>query len=60
MIHEEFFEYQRESSVEDLVDLALKRHYSTFSLYDEEEFESSIQKFCEKLEKKYDKSNKIT
>lgn len=60
LIHEEFYKYQRKSSIEDLIDLAFNIHYSTFNLYDAEEFDRSIQKYRENLEKIYNNLNEIT
>ena len=60
LIHEEFYKYQRKSSLEDLINLAFNIHYSTFNLYDAEEFDRSIQKYRENLEKIYNNLNEIT
>jgi len=59
LIHEEYFGYERESTIEHLSDLVISKHYSTFSLYNEEELSWSLQRFQENLKENYNDENKI-
>lgn len=60
LIHEEVFSFERESSIDLLIDLVLNRHYSTFNLYTDEEYDRSLKRFKENLEQHYKNSNEIT
>jgi ubiquinone/menaquinone biosynthesis C-methylase UbiE len=59
LIHEEYFRYERESTIELLSDLVRSKHYSTFSLYNKEELSWSVQRFQENLRENYNDENKI-
>ncbi len=59
LIHEESFEYERESTIELLSDLVRSKHYSTFSMYNKEELSWSLRKFQENLRENYNDENEI-
>jgi chemotaxis methyl-accepting protein methylase len=45
----EYFKYKRMAKLEWLMMLANHRHYSTFCLYDEKEFEEALEQFQENI-----------
>ena len=45
--------YRRRSSLERLVEQARSRHYSTFSLYDQDAFEEALAEFREKVQRRF-------
>lgn len=47
--HIEQFSYRRRSSLQQLVDLATNRHYSTFEFYSDEELEIAINQFHQRI-----------
>jgi ubiquinone/menaquinone biosynthesis C-methylase UbiE len=47
------FQYKRRSTLEQLITRARKRHYSTFSLYSEDELEKSVRSFQKKINNTY-------
>ena len=54
------FRYYREQSLDHLVDLARTRHYSTFVLYGDAEFEIALDRFARNVEAGYDDPEKVT
>ncbi len=52
--------YYREQSLDHLVDLARMRHYSTFVLYGDAEFEIALDRFARNVEAGYDDPEKVT
>ena len=59
MIAARTFRYARTSSLERLLEQARSRHYSTFSLYGEAEFEKACQTFEDTLRRQFDDSAKV-
>jgi SAM-dependent methyltransferase len=55
----ERFKYRRSASLSHLADLARSRHYSTFSLYQEDEFEAALQDFRENIEEHFSNPEQI-
>ncbi|MGR3220868.1 MAG: class I SAM-dependent methyltransferase [Candidatus Anammoxibacter sp.] len=53
------FKYKRNTSLERLVEQAETKHYSTFSLYDEGEFENAINTFRENVKAEFKNTNEI-
>ena len=60
MIAARTFRYARTSSVERLLEQARSRHYSTFSLYGEAEFDKACQTFEDTLRRRFDDPAKVT
>ena len=54
------FRYDRTAELERLLDQARNRHYSTFSLYDTEEFELALDEFTENVKSCYDDIENVT
>ncbi len=54
------FWYYREQSLDHLLDLARTRHYSTFDLYGDAEFEIVLDRFARNVEAGYDDLDKVT
>ena len=54
------FWYYREQSLDHLVDLARTRHYSTFDLYGDAEFEIALDRFARNVEAGYGDLDKVT
>jgi len=54
------FRYARLSSLDRLLEQARNRHYSTFSLYTEAEFESACQTFKDAMRRRFDYPARIT
>jgi len=55
----EFFRYKREASLERLLEQVSNHHYSTFSLYSEEELERAIEEFKRNIERKFSDTSKV-
>ena len=55
----EQFKYRRSASLCHLADLARSRHYSTFSLYQKDEFEAALQDFRGNIEKHFSNPEQI-
>lgn len=55
----EQFKYRRSASFYHLVDLARSRHYSTFSLYQKDEFEAALQDFQDNIRKHFSNPEQI-
>lgn len=53
------FRYKRDSNIEQLVDKVEAKHYSTFSLYEENELAESLQEFQKSLKEFFRDSNQI-
>jgi ubiquinone/menaquinone biosynthesis C-methylase UbiE len=53
------FRYWRNSTLSQLVHQARSGHYSTFSLYREDEFESALRAFCENIIDNFSSSEKV-
>ncbi len=49
----ESFHYRRKATVAQLVERVQARHYSTFSLYAEEELQDALDVFCARLEREF-------
>ncbi len=45
--------------MEQLVEKVIKRHYSTFSLYEEDELSEALKIFQENIKRKFKDTNKI-
>lgn len=59
LIGAEEFEYSRSASLERLLEQAASRHYSTFSLYGEEEFEIACRGFADNVRRHFDDPHRI-
>lgn len=55
----ELFKYKRYSNMNRLIYKAKNHHYSTFSLYSKKEFEQSLKKFKQNLEKNFENPKNI-
>lgn len=53
------FKYRRSASLSQLVNLARNGHYSTFSLYQEDEFESALKGFQDNITRHFSTSEEI-
>lgn len=53
------FKYQRNVTMEQLVEKVIKRHYSTFSLYEEGKLSEALKIFQENIKRKFKDTNKI-
>lgn len=53
------FKYRRKASLKRLVDLAGSKHYSTFSLYQQYEFETALKGFEDNIKKHFSNLEKI-
>ena len=60
MVEFKAFRYDRTADLERLLDQARNRHYSTFSLYDTEEFEVALDEFTENVKACYDDIENVT
>ncbi len=56
----EYFKYKRITELEWLVTQAKSHHYSTFYLYDEEEFEKALKEFRENIARHFKNLDRIT
>lgn len=56
----EYFKYTRSSSLDWLINQARNRHYSTFDLYDKKEFEKSLERFRQNIQRKFKDLDKIS
>ncbi len=59
MIDARTFRYPRSSSLERLLEQARNRHYSTFSLYTNEEFETASETFGDAVRRQFDDPAKV-
>ncbi len=59
LIESRTFSYDRTANLDRLVDQARSRHYSTFSLYDDAEFEAAISAFEDTIRRHYDDPQRI-
>ncbi len=59
LVATEFFEFQREDSLENLLEQAKNFHYSTFYLYSDAEFEQCLEVFIKNIRRNYSKVNNI-
>jgi len=59
LIAAEAFEYPRSASLERLLEQAKNRHYSTFSLYGEAEFETACRGFADNVRRHFDDPARI-
>jgi len=55
----EFFRYKREASLDRLIEQASNHHYSTFSLYDEEELKRALGEFRRKIESRFGDTSRV-
>ena len=53
------FKYKRNATMEQLLEKARKRHYSTFSLYEEDELREALKAFQETIRRKFADTTKI-
>jgi len=53
------FKYKRNATMEQLLEKARKRHYSTFSLYKEDELREALKTFQENTRRKFKDTTKI-
>lgn len=53
------FRFERNNTIEELVDRAKSKHYFTFTLYDSKEFAHALKKFRENLEKNFSDTENI-
>ncbi len=53
------FKYKRNTTMEQLLEKARKRHYSTFSLYEEDELREALKTFQENIRRKFKDTTKI-
>ncbi len=53
------FKYKRKSDIENLVEKVKAKHYSTFSLYEEEELVEALKEFKINIKEKYQGANHI-
>lgn len=54
------FRYDREESLDRLIDLARTSHYSTFRLYGEDEFETALERFVRNVEASHEDPERVT
>lgn len=54
LVEAKVFRHARKASLDRLLDQARSRHYSTFSLYDEGEFEADCRTFNERVRRQFD------
>ena len=59
IFHKKIFGYKRTSSLTKLLDKARNNHYSTFSLYNEKSFETSLETFEQNIRDNFDDLEKI-
>ncbi len=53
------FRFERKNTLDELIKRAKSKHYSTFTLYEEEEFERALKKFEENIRKNFKDLNNI-
>ena len=53
------FKYKRNCTLEQLVDKVKARHYSTFSLYEEDELDEALKEFQENIRQEFQDTNRI-
>lgn len=59
LIDTRLFSFDRENTLDELLDRAASKHYSTFTLYDRNEFEYALKKFKENLKKNFEDTDHI-
>ena len=59
IFHKKIFGYKRTSSLTKLLDKARNNHYSTFSIYNEKSFETSLETFEQNIRDNFDDLEKI-
>jgi ubiquinone/menaquinone biosynthesis C-methylase UbiE len=59
LVATEFFKFQREDSLENLLEQVKNFHYSTFYLYSDVEFEQCLEVFIKNIHRNYSKVNDI-
>lgn len=59
IVSTEFFKYERESSLENLIEQAKHFHYSTFYLYSDVEFKRCLEDFRKNIQRNYPDVNDI-
>ncbi|NIP30807.1 MAG: methyltransferase domain-containing protein [Candidatus Dadabacteria bacterium] len=59
IVERKVFSFNRNNSVEDLVRRASSKHYSTFELYEDEEFKRSLERFEDNLNQSYSDASNI-
>jgi len=59
IFHKKIFGYKRTSSLTKLLEKARGNHYSTFSLYSDESFETSLETFEQNIRDNFDDLEKI-
>jgi hypothetical protein len=55
----EYFKYKREASTNWLIKRAILHHYSTFDLYDGEEFDDALMKFRKNIANNFSNGNDV-
>jgi len=53
------FRFERENTIDELIDRAKSKHYFTFTLYDKKEFEYALKKFGENIKENFKDTNHI-
>ena len=56
----EYFKYARLASLDRLIEQAQNRHYSTFYLYNKRDFEQTLEKFKQNIQRKFKDLDKIS
>ena len=59
LVESKVFTFKRNNSVKSLLNRASSKHYSTFELYEEKEFEMSLERFGNNLNQSFSDSNNI-
>lgn len=59
VIEEKKFRFERNNTIEELIKRASSKHYSAFTLYDNEEFSRCLEKFKENLTESFTDTNNI-
>lgn len=54
IVDKKLFRFERKNTLDELVERVESRHYSTFTLYDIEEFDYAIKKFIDNLKKDFE------
>jgi hypothetical protein len=60
LVEAKAFRYARKASLDRLVEQARSRHYSTFSLYDDQELEAAYRTFKERICRQFDNLDAIS
>lgn len=59
LVDTKIFTFERENTLDELLDRAASKHYSTFSLYDKDEFEYALKKFKENINDNFEDTEHI-